>query len=339
MENNTIIKALLILATISLVLGCQGVQRDTSIDIHQINNISDLSENLAGEMILFSKNVNNQTVVNIKKIGRYENKNFALKREGNNPELSGDGLFILFDSSKTIGGESHKGIWIHDVQDHTEHSVIVWPEKFTDVHISQPNFAPDGNSLIFSVTWLDEEEIGVATVNLDGSDLRIISKVKNDLNDSPRYSPDGNKIIVICAGRDKDTGQPGFMLCIMDSDGSNRKLLTEDGDVHGSYLFTPDSQKIVYSESEWGGIFDFRNRPYYRINIMDTDGNNKSTILDWDRPVRVMEISESGQEIIVLENDRDGMPTRLFVINRDGTNLRHLAYFDDFLADWFPEDN
>lgn len=339
MKNNTTIKVTLILFTILLVFGCQNVQRDNSTEIHQIKKISDLSEHLAEEMLLFSKNVDDQTIVHIKKVGRYENKNFVLNREGNNPVLSRDGQFIVFDSSKTIGGESYKGIWLHDIQNETEHSVIVWPKRIPDEHIFQPSFAPDGNSVIFSVTWLEKEEIGLATVSLDGSDLQIINRVKNDLNDSPKFSPDSKKILVICGGRDKDTGQPGFQLCIMECDGSNRKLLTEDGDVHGSYLFTPDSQKIVYSESERGGIFDIRNRPYYRINIMDTDGNNKSTILDWDNPVRVLEISKDGQEIIFLESDRDGNPTRLFVINREGTNLRHLAYFDDFLVEWFPDED
>ncbi len=121
----------------------------------------------------------------------------------------------------------------------------------------------------------------------------------------------------------------------MNSDGSKRKIITEDGDSHGSYHFTPDSKEIIYTESEFGGILGIINRPYYRINAMDKDGSNKMTILDWNKPLGILEISKDGGEIIFFEHD--GYPTRIFIINRDGSKLRHLAYFDQFLDEWFPE--
>jgi len=300
----------------------------------RINQPKELSPKLAKTEFLLTKNENDETSAHITTLDRKKYDFIKLDLEGGGVELSPNGKYLVFEYGKVVDSEDRSGIWIRHLESGQEQEVFLWPEPSNEAYITSPSFSSDNTHIIFSISWFLRETVGLGKVDMDGKNLLVL-ETEGSLNRGPVYSPDGKKILVMCGGRDKDTGQPGFMLCIMDSDGSNRRMITEDGDTHGSYHFTPDSEHIIYSESEFGGILGVINQPYYRIMTMDTRGDNKRTILNWDKPVGILKISNDGEEIIFFEHDYH--PLRIFVINRDGTNLRHLAYFDDFLTEWFPE--
>ena len=115
-----------------------------------------------------------------------------------------------------------------------------------------------------------------------------------------------------------------------------RSHLMESWSYHGTYLFSPDSQSIIYSEAEWGGLIGLIDKPYYQIRRIDIDGKNLHTILDWHRAINVLALSDDSGEIIFMDRYDKGKTTKIYIVDKDGTNLRHLAYFDDFLADWYP---
>ena len=328
---------LLLLSIIIFLSACYSEFRVDLMEIDSISRPGNLKNGLANTTIYFIKNFNDKSFVHITEVDRTFSQTTELHLEGNRVSLSPQLRYLIYDSSKHVGGELRKGIWLHDLRTGKEKNVIVWPSKLDEVHLSHPSFSPDGEHLIFTVTWFDKDEIGLATIDLDGSNLEILDTDRHNGNTGPRYSPDGEKIVVICGGMDVDSGQPGFQLCIMDKDGSNRELFTRDGDYHGTYRFTPDSQHIIYSESEYGSPFGILLRPRYDIKIKNIEEVNPTTILAWDQPLSILALSEDGGEIVCLESDKDGVPQRILVVNREGTNLRHLAYFDEFLADWYAD--
>ena len=69
--------------------------------------------------------------------------------------------------------------------------------------------------------------------------------------------------------------------------------------------------------------------------IMDVDGENKRNILGWD--VGILGFSEDGKEIIFESRPDQDDFWGIYIINIDGSNLRHLAYLDDFLAEWYAD--
>ncbi len=336
-EQSIMILALLV-TTLVFLSGCDTASNSPSLYFSTIDSPRDLPTELSRVQIFFSRNQNDQTSVHISSLNREVESTIILDNEGGKVKLSPTGSYLAFRFGEWIDGKNHSGIWIRDLKEGVERKVILWPEEDSVVQLNNPNFFPDEEKLIFSVMWLKTDTIGLATVNIDGSDLQIIDIPQGTLNDGPNISPDGEKILVVCEGVDVDSGQPGFMLCIMNLDGTGRTLLTKNGDSHGNSFFTGDSQKIIYGEYEHGGILGIINQPDYQIKIMDIDGNNKQTILNWHDPFEILAISENGDEIIFVDKPENGKSSRMYLLDQKGTNLRHLAYFDDFLADWFQEE-
>ena len=201
-----------------------------------------------------------------------------------------------------------------------------------DIGLTNPSFSPDGKRVIFTVTWFETNTNGLAIVNIDGSELNILN-TNLPLNEGPRMSPDHKHIIVTCAGLDEVTREPGFQLCLLEKNGLFRKQLTHRGDMNSRYYFTPDGGKIVYSE--FGGIYQLIKKQKDRFIIMDINGDNKKAILNWD--VVTKGFSDDGQEIIFKGRPDQNSPWGIYIINVDGSNLRHLTYFDAFLEEWYSD--
>lgn len=325
---------LLIFVSLFFLTGCNITDSKNPLPLNVINEPGDLTSDLAQIQIYFSRNQNNQTSGHITTLDRVDQIDFILENEGRDLSLSLDDIRVVYSFTDTVGDELRSSLWLLDLKDGLERRVILWPEKFTDISLGDPNFYPAWDRLIFSITWYDTDTIGLGSIDLDGNKLEIIDTPLHTLNEGPKVSPDGEKILVLCEGIDRDSGKPGFMLCIMDKDGSHRRLLMEDGSYHGTFLFTADSKSIIYSEAEWGGLIGLINKPRYQINSIGVDGKNQKTILIWHRAINVLALDKDGGEIIFMDRPESGKATKIYIIDKDGTNLRHLAYFDDFLADW-----
>ena len=327
---------MLLVGLVFVLSGCSFAGRNTAQPYTTIDTPEELSGDLSNITLFFTKNLDDKTSLHVTSLNQEEASTITLQNEGGGLKLSRSGSYLAYRYGEMVDGQFHSGIWVRDMYEEIERKVILWPEKYTDVQLNNPSFFPSEDKLVFSITWYETDTVGLATINLDGSDFQVIDTPQGKLNEGPKISPDGEKILVLCSGPDTDSGQPGFMLCIMNSDGSERILLTENGDYHGTYLFTPDSQSIIYSEAEWGGLIGLIDKPYYQIRRIDIDGKNLHTILDWHRAINVLALSDDGGEIIFMDRYDKGKTTKIYIVNKDGTNLRHLAYFDDFLANWYP---
>ena len=71
------------------------------------------------------------------------------------------------------------------------------------------------------------------------------------------------------------------------------------------------------------------------FNIQNLETDQKTLLLDW--AVSVLGFSDDGNEIIIKARKNRKSPRGIYIINSDGTNLRHLAYFDAFLEEWYAD--
>lgn len=303
-------------------------------EIISIINPIEMSKEIKDITISFKKNVNDESIIAIISLDLEQKEIHSLIEEGNNVVLAPNMRVVAYIRSETVDGNNQHGVWIYDLNIKKEIKLAGWNADLMDIWLSYPRFSHDGKKIIFTITWLDTSNIGLATVNLDGSDLDILN-TNLPMNVGAEYSPDGNLIIVTCAGVDEVTGKPGFQLCLLDSNGRYLSQLTNRGASHGSYYFTPDGKKIVFSEYEHGGFFGIINKPNNRFYIMDIGGENKTLLLNWE--VGVRGFSDDGKEIIFKGRLDEKSPWGIYIINIDGTNLRHLTYFDDFLEEWYAD--
>ena len=68
---------------------------------------------------------------------------------------------------------------------------------------------------------------------------------------------------------------------------------------------------------------------------MDISGKNKKLLFDWI--IGVLGFSKDGKEIIFEGRPDMDAPRGIYIINIDGSNLRHLAYLDEFLKEWYAD--
>ncbi len=332
-------KTILIILIFSLIntlilVGCSGKDEQSLLEVVSISNPSELSQKLQNVIIYFEKNVNDENIVSIVRLDLKLNEKHILLDEGNDVDLSPDKRVVVYVHGENVDGEYHHGIWIYELGERAETKIAGWQKDITDIALTGPSFFADGKKIIFSITWFDTNTNGLAIVNTDGSNLKILN-TDLLLNGSPIYSPDSKYILVTCAGFDEVSKQPGFQLCLLDKNGLFRNQLTNKGDAHGYRSFTPDGKRIVFSEFEFGGLFGIINKPEDRFYIMDIDGGNKTLLLNWE--VGVRSFSDDGKEIIFKGRPDEKSPWGIYIINIDGTNLRHLTYFDEFLEEWYAD--
>ena len=317
-------------------VSCLDREEEVTLHVKELSSPSLLPGDLTHQKVYFVKNENDKSILHITNIGRSDNEQVVPKTEGNNFTLSPLSRNIAFDSSKKINDELRSGIWIYDLNNNYEENIVLWPNSFFKVSLSSPYFFPDEKTIIFDITWYEKDKFGLGILDLENDSLEILDKVSN-IGISPVVSPDGSKILTLCAGMDRDSHLPGFQLCIMNSDGTDHKILTHNGDSHGSYLFTPDNKHIVYTETETGGLLKIREKPYQRVYITDLEGSQHRKLLDFRGAVRA--ISADGEDIILEGTPGEPYPWSIYLLSIDGMDLRHLSYFDDFLAKWYPKDD
>src|SRR5437868_3727851 len=119
-----------------------------------------------------------------------------------------------------------------------------------------------GSKIVFSSNRDGQTQIYL--MNSDGSgQVRLTNSGAND--DSPRWSPNGTKILF---QSDRDNPATGYNdIYVMNSDGSGQARLTTDPNDDSSAAWSPDGSRIVFQS--------IRNGLFYQVYVMNSDGTGQ----------------------------------------------------------------
>ncbi|MDI6780701.1 MAG: carboxypeptidase regulatory-like domain-containing protein [bacterium] len=133
--------------------------------------------------------------------------------------------------------------------------------------LSHPSFSPDGQKIVFAsngniYTMASDSRLQPPTMLTSLSDLSGLSVVNID----PCFSPDGTKI-AFASDRDGN-----FDIYLMNSDGTNQTMVTNDSNKNTKPAFSPDGTKLIFCS--FCPQIDGNNRLF----TIDTDGKNQQVI-------------------------------------------------------------
>ena len=160
-----------------------------------------------------------------------------------NPAWSPDGLRIAFDGYRDEGLPGavwNIEIYVIDSDGKNRKRLTEGPKNNFD-----PSWSPDSQRIAFVSTRHGSTEIYV--MNADGTKQERLTD-NGVADDYPSWSPDGQKIAfsssLVFLGADAQEGD--YEIYLMDTDGSNRRKLTDNvvQDTHPSW--SPDGQLIAY---------------------------------------------------------------------------------------------
>jgi len=176
--------------------------------------------------------------------------------------------------------------------------------RLLDCETMRPRFSPDGSRLAFGIA-MDDGSIQVATMAVDGTNLRILTSTPG-YAEQPDWSPDGSWIIYAHAPMhcpDPDCAIPGGYhesLWRMDIDGTGQRPIDGPSRLDGDPAslpaitqdieprFSPDGTEVVFDRSDGP---DYRTTPMIRDLATGAErpatGNlRKEMHADWSRDGR-----------------------------------------------------
>lgn len=192
---------------------------------------------------------------------------------------------------------------------------------------------PDGERIAFG-RWGPTEDLSTEpamwTVNPDGSDPRPVG---NQRGWYMEWSPDRTHLLF-------DLGIDGSEhIATIRPDGSGFTQLTTGEGFFADAAYSPDGSTIVFAYSPTPSL----EPDTARLWVMNADGSDRRALLDppdagsdWE-PV----FSPDGSQIVFTreKDSPDGLLSAVHVVNADGTDVRALTPFDDYVEHprWSPD--
>lgn len=191
-------------------------------------------------------------------------------------------LFILFISTSSIFTQDRKAITVEDL--------------YAIGRVADPQLSPDGNTLLYVVTYYDVEKNSsnsdIFSVDLLGKEPRqLTNSPKADNN--PRWSPDGTTIAFI------SSREGGPQVWLMNADGSNQRKLTSISTGASGVEWSPKGTHLIFSSEVYPDCADDD------CNKKRDEEKEKSTV-----KARIFE----KLPIRVWDHWREGKVSHLFVI-------------------------
>ena len=191
----------------------------------------------------------------------------------------------------------------------------------TDDDLLTPSISPDGHQIIFNYNAGEGPDLFV--INVDGSGLRQIT---NDHGSFwPRWSPDGKRIVFTTFA-----GLRSVVIATMPADGGERKILTSDLWESVGGFYTPDGKQIIFG-SQMGGFVS-------AAWIMNADGSHQRRLTPAALKAQPWGVSPDGKHIVAYANQNTppALPSSIFIMNRNGSQLKTLASTPAFHHDLYP---
>ncbi len=223
------------------------------------------------------------------------------------PAFSPDGQRIAFTTSGTFLGT----LTTTNVDGSDQRAILARNRA-----ISEPDWSPDGKGFVF--IFHTHQYFSISVMGIFDTDYTPLTKaVTEQINGSPRWSPDGSRI-AFSSNRDGDSE-----IYVMDSSGGNVQQLTDNDTQDYSPAWSPDGSRIAFASVREGN---------WDIYLMDLKGRNvrrltEDSSVDWEPAW-----SPDGTRL-AFSSDRDG-DWEIFVMQLDGSALTQLT--DNAAADTQP---
>ncbi len=198
--------------------------------------------------------------------------------------ISPDGNYIL-NAQRDNGQQS---LWLRNVPTNSNTQII--PPSDDVYHELQ--FSPDGNFIYFVRSEPKEKNVSslYRAPVLGGTPERVV----HDLRSNISFSPDHSRIAFIRA----KLNEGKFDLMIANADGSNEKLLAEEGARLSSPAWSPDGKMIA--DTEWFA----GDSAVATLNLFDTATGKKQVLLKSDSLLADANWLPDGSAILLLSSSR-----------------------------------
>jgi len=227
------------------------------------------------------------------------------------PEWSPDGSKVIYSA---LHGDSWL-IMVTDIRTGRSTDITIWPGLNTT-----PEWSPVEPEVI-AFTSARDGNAEIYTCRTDGKGIRRLTNHRR-IDSSPAWSPDGSKIAFVS----DRTGNP--LIYIMNRDGSNQHRLTATPNAYeGSPAWSPLGDRIAFvMMSDYG--FDIATAsPSGEDVVVLTFGQGSNEDPHW---------SPDGLRIVFTSTRTTGIK-RLYIMNRDGSNVRPLIkHGNGFSPAWAP---
>jgi Tol biopolymer transport system component len=187
----------------------------------------------------------------------------------------------------------------------------------------EPSWSADGRQIAFTRGSGDERDVYL--MNADGSgEVRLTSSVEGE--EGPSFSFDGSQVAFL---RYQD---PTFFdLFVIDVDGSNeRRVYHREGPYAAHPVWSLDGRALYFNiDGAAGGKLD--------VARLDISSGDLTLLTDFDGDDSTFALSRDGSTI-AFQSDRS--PGGIFLMNADGTNVRHLltgARDKGYPLSWSPD--
>jgi Tol biopolymer transport system component len=218
-------------------------------------------------------------------------------------------------------------LWLVNADGSNLHLLLSEPSYYDN----EPSFSPDGSTIVFarcptSVTL----GCAIYRIQTDGTGLTAITNFKPWVSDfRPWYSPDGRTIAF------GNVGRGGILLGIylVNSDGSNVRLLTPPWIGGDGPSWSPDGRKIAFSSN--GSVVDhsYASGLNEEIWVINTDGTGLTRLThtneDWHGYLNAPHDtfpswSPDGSAITFARLSPSLASSAIYVMNADGSGLRQI---------------
>ena len=227
-------------------------------------------------------------------------------------------LLVCPDASATYRGKNGRVVFVSNLGG-TNQLYTMNPDGSDMVQITNlpptpdvftPDFSPDGKRIVFSSDFTGNFELYV--VNSDGTGLAQLTNTGFDKLFA-RWSPDGRRIVFMLG--DEVTTR----IAVMRSDGLGQPTVLTPDVPWQCYQpeFSPDGRQIVFA-SQADGLVS-------ALWIMRADGQQKRRLTAAALEAGGPDYSPDGQNVAFYSQQNTALPTSVYAMRPDGSNLRLLA--------------
>jgi TolB protein len=172
------------------------------------------------------------------------------------PSWSPDGKQIVFTSTRDSDGKPR--IWVMNA-DGSNQTLQPNNRDNTGIQGGQPVWSPDGAKILFTAygACAGRGAVSLYVTNVDGGDSQLLIKDPKNCGwySSPKWSPDGTRILASFKPEMTTPLEPARQIVVMNANGSNQINISN----RGKYVFNSGLSSFMEAEADWQPLHEPRD--------------------------------------------------------------------------------